>query len=42
MEFNENLVQLRKQRGMSQEDLAQRLDISRQAISKWETGVSHT
>ncbi len=38
MEFNENLVQLRKQQGMSQEDLAQRLDISRQAISKWETG----
>ncbi len=38
MEFNENLVQLRKMRGMSQEDLAQRLDISRQAISKWENG----
>ena len=40
MSFHENLIQTRKLRGMTQEELAERLDISRQAISKWENGES--
>lgn len=36
----EKIMQLRKQQGWSQEDLAIRLDISRQSVSKWESGVS--
>ena len=35
----EKIMKLRKQQGWSQEDLAIRLDISRQSVSKWETGV---
>ena len=34
------LVQLRKQKGLSQEALAEKLNLSRQAISKWERGES--
>lgn len=40
MAFSEKLYQLRKQHGLSQEQLAERLNVSRQAISKWENGVS--
>lgn len=36
----EKIMKLRKQQGWSQEDLAIRLDISRQSVSKWETGGS--
>lgn len=36
--FKDNLVYLRKMKKMSQEDLAEKLQISRQTISKWETG----
>ena len=39
MTFAENLKMLRKQAGMSQEQLAEKLGVSRQAITKWETGV---
>lgn len=42
MELYENLTALRKKRGMSQEQLANELGVSRQAISKWESGVSQT
>lgn len=34
----EKIMKLRKQQGWSQEDLAIRLDISRQSVSKWESG----
>ena len=36
MTFGEKLYQLRKERGLSQEALAEKLHTSRQAISKWE------
>lgn len=40
MEFHNRLYQLRKQEGLSQEELANRLCVSRQTISKWELGDS--
>ena len=40
MEFNNRLYELRKQKGLSQEELAGRLNVSRQTISKWEVGES--
>lgn len=36
MKFGDNLRELRKARGLTQEDLAQMLNVSRQAVSKWE------
>ena len=38
--FSENLKTLRKTRGLSQEELAVRLNVVRQTISKWEKGLS--
>lgn len=38
MEFNEKLQQLRKSRNLTQEQLAEKLYVSRTAISKWESG----
>ncbi|HRR75381.1 MAG TPA: helix-turn-helix transcriptional regulator [Ruminococcus sp.] len=40
MDFNNKLYELRKQKGLSQEELANRLNVSRQTISKWEVGDS--
>ena len=42
MTFGEKLQQLRKDRGWSQERLAEEIPISRQAVSKWESGVSQS
>ncbi|RKJ34765.1 XRE family transcriptional regulator [bacterium 1XD42-8] len=42
MEFKEKLQLLRTNMKLSQEELANRLDISRQSITKWENGVSHS
>lgn len=38
MEFNEKLHELRNQKGLTQEELAEKLFVSRTAISKWESG----
>ena len=40
MSFGEKLQQLRKEKGLSQEDLAYQLNVSRQAVAKWENGDS--
>ena len=38
MEFSEKLQQLRTEKGLTQEQLAEKLYVSRTAISKWESG----
>lgn len=40
MKFGTKLFELRKEKGLSQEDLANRLDVTRQTVSKWELGDS--
>ena len=40
MTFSEKLLDLRKQENLSQEALAEKLDVSRQAISRWESGTA--
>lgn len=40
MELNERLAVLRKESGLSQAEAAERLDVSRQAVSRWECGTS--
>ena len=40
--FSENLQFYRKKADMPQEELAERMEVSRQTISKWESGVSHS
>ena len=38
MKLSEKIIRLRKGRGLSQEELAERLGVSRQAVSRWESG----
>lgn len=40
MKFGENLKNLRKAKKLSQEELAEKMRVSRQSVSKWETGLS--
>lgn len=40
MSFAEKLMSLRKSRGWSQEELGERLDVTRQTVSKWELGAT--
>ena len=38
MKFNEKLIKLRKEKGLSQEELGYKLNVTRQTVSKWELG----
>ena len=40
MKFSDKIMTLRKRKGWSQEELANQLDVSRQAIYKWESGLT--
>ena len=40
MKLSDKLITLRKENGWSQEDFAEKLDVSRQAISRWENGTA--
>ena len=42
MTLGEKIQKLRKQQGLSQEALAEKVTVTRQTISKWELGVSHS
>lgn len=41
MELNERITVVRKAMGLTQEQLGELVGVSRQAVSKWESGVSH-
>lgn len=41
MKFNEKLLKLRKEKGLSQEELGMEMQVSRQTVSKWEVGQSY-
>lgn len=41
MNFGENLKKLRKSKKLSQEELAEKMQVSRQSVSKWETGAAY-
>ena len=41
MNFSEKFQLIRKNKGMTQEELAEKLDVSRQAVAKWESGQAY-
>lgn len=42
MTFGEKLLKLRSDAGLSQDKLAEMLEVSRQSVSKWERDLSHS
>ena len=42
METKDIILEFRTNSGMSQDDLAEKVMVTRQAVSRWETGVSQT
>ena len=42
MKIGENIRALRLRKGLTQEQVAQQLGVTYQAVSKWENGVSHS
>ena len=42
VEFGEKIKQLREEQGMTQQTMAEQLYVTRQAVSRWECGVSQT
>lgn len=42
MSLKENITDNRKKMGFTQEQLAEKCNVSRQAVTKWESGVSQT
>ena len=40
MNFGEKLYELRKEKNLSQEEVAEKLNVTRQTVSKWETNQS--
>ncbi|MCJ7834906.1 helix-turn-helix domain-containing protein [Cuneatibacter sp. NSJ-177] len=42
MKLGRNILCLRRERGITQDELAEYLGVSKSAVSKWETGVSHS
>ena len=42
LQFGDNFKRLRKQKGITQEQIAEMLSVSCQSVSRWELGVSHS
>ena len=42
MDTKDIILKLRTGKGMSQDELAEKVFVTRQAVSRWETGVSHS
>lgn len=42
MAFGDRLAEVRRGHSLTQEQFAEQLQVSRQAVSKWESGVSHS